>query len=503
MEKVILVIRDGWGYRKQKEKNAIAEANTPVNDMLMKKYSHTLLNASGEAVGLPPKYQGNSEVGHMTIGSGRIIYQSLARINKAIETKDFFKNKSFLEAIQNCKENNSNLHIIGLLQQEGVHSHINHLLALLELCKEKEFENVKIHLITDGRDAPVTASLKNLELVKEKIVELGIGEIVSISGRFYAMDRDKRWDRTEEAYKAIVQGKGIKFTNAKETIKKSHEEKITDEFILPRVKEGYTGIDKEDSIIFYNFRTDRTRQLTQAIVERDFTGFERKKLLGDVMFVGMTNYYKNMKGKIAFSDMKLKNLLGEVVSEQGKKQLRISETEKYAHVTFFFNGQCEEANKGEERILVPSPKVKTYDEKPEMSVYEITDKLVKEINKQEFDFVVVNLVNCDMVGHTGMKEVVLKAVESVDESLGKIVENGLKNNYTLLVLADHGNAEDQTNDWNTSHTTNKVPFILVSNNEELKNCELKKEKGLQDVAPTVLKLLEIKQPKEMTGESIC
>ncbi|MGV8086803.1 MAG: 2,3-bisphosphoglycerate-independent phosphoglycerate mutase [Candidatus Woesearchaeota archaeon] len=500
-EKVILIIRDGWGYRLSKDHNALYEVPTPNTDKIMQNYPTTILNASGESVGLPQGYQGNSEVGHMTIGSGRILFQSLARINKSISNGEFFKISEFLEAINNCKKNNTTLHIIGLLQIEGVHAHIDHLFALLDLCNKENFKKVNIHVITDGRDAPVTDSEKHIVTLQKKLIELGFGKIVTISGRFYTMDRDKRWERTKQAYDCIVNGECSEtFNDAQEFLKNVHSKGETDEFIIPRKTDGYEGIKSKDSLIYYNFRTDRTRQLTKAIVEETFEGWVREKL--DITYVGMTQYYLPMNGLVAFKDISLKNLLGEVISKNNYKQLRISETEKYAHVTFFFNGQIEEPNPNEDRIMIPSPKVATYDSKPEMSVYEITDKIIKEISSDKYDFIVTNLVNGDMVGHTGVIDAIHKAVIAVDDCLGKIVNAGLEHNYTTLIFADHGNVEDQTIEWLTSHTINPVPFILVSNNEELKKCKLKSEKGLQDIAPTVLELLEIPKPVEMTGESL-
>jgi 2,3-bisphosphoglycerate-independent phosphoglycerate mutase len=496
--KVILVIRDGWGYRKDKKNNVIANAKIPNTNYLMKNYPNVLLDASGEAVGLPKNYQGNSEVGHMTIGSGRIMFQSLERINQSIKSKEFFKIKEFIQAINNCKKNKSTLHIVGLLQTEGVHSHINHLFALLDLCKKNNFNNVKLHLFTDGRDAPVHASLKHIKEVEKKLKKLKFGEISTICGRYYAMDRDNRWERTKQAYDTIVLGNTSNiYVNVKKSIKQSHDLGITDEFIVPRKHIDYKGFNNNDSFIFYNFRTDRTRQLTKAIVENNFKGFKRKKI--NIYYVAMTHYYDKMNAKIAFKEMSLNNLLGKVIADNGLKQLRISETEKYAHVTFFFNGQVEKPNKKEDRILIHSPKVATYDLKPEMSVYEVTEKLLKEINKNKYDLIVVNLVNPDMVGHTANIKAITKAIESVDECTGKIVQQGLNKNYDLLIFADHGNAEDQRPKWITSHTINPVPFIFVSNK---KNIKLLKGKGLKDIAPTTLKLLSLKKPKEMTGESI-
>ncbi len=495
--RVILVIRDGWGYSSKKKNNAIASSKTLVNDYLMKNYPNTLLDCSGEAVGLKKGFQGNSEVGHMTIGSGRIIYQSMKKIDDSIKNKSFFKKKAFLEAIQNAKKNNSYVHLIGLFQIEGVHSHISHLEALLDLCKKKNFKRVKIHAITDGRDAPVKDSLKHLKRIEKKIKKIGFGEIVTVTGRYYSMDRDKRWDRTRKSFECIVRGNTkIVYENVLTSIRESHSEGITDEFIEPRKKKEYNGFEKNDSIIFFNYRTDRPRQLTRAITEKMFS-FKKS-----VFFVAMTNYYSPMKAMVAFDDEKPKNFLGEIISKKGLKQLRISETEKYAHVTFFFNGQVEKKYKGEERILVPSPKEKTYDLVPEMSAYKITKTLEKEIKKRKHAFIVVNLVNCDMVGHTAKLSAIKKAIETVDECTGQIVKKGLENGYEIMVFADHGNAESQDTKTITSHTTNKVPFILVSEKEEYKKCELKKGKGLKDIAPTVLYIMGFSVPEQMTGKNL-
>jgi 2,3-bisphosphoglycerate-independent phosphoglycerate mutase len=500
-EKVILVIRDGWGYRKEKKSNALYEVPTPNTDWLMKEYPNVLVKASGEAVGLPKGYQGNSEVGHMTIGSGRIIFQSLAKINKSIKEGKFFKIPEFLKAVSNCKKYKTHLHLIGLLQVEGVHAHIDHLFALLDLCKKQKFMDVYIHVITDGRDAPVTDSLKHVKALNAKLKKLSFGKIATVSGRYYTMDRDKRWERTKQAYECIVDGQCKEsFKDAMRQIKMCHAAKETDEFIIPRKAEWYNGMDEHDSMIFYNFRTDRPRQFTQALMEEKFDGWERKRK--DVVYVGMTQYYIPMNALVAFKDEKLDNLLGNVISKAGLKQLRISETEKYAHVTFFFNGQIEEPNPNEERVMIPSPKVATYDLKPEMSVYEVADRLIQEINSEKYDFIVTNLVNGDMVGHTGIIDAIHKAVVAVDDCVGKIAKAGLEHNYTLLVFADHGNVEDQTPKWLTSHTINPVPCILVSNSAQLKKCKLKSGKGLRDIAPTVLELMDVKKPKEMTGESL-
>jgi 2,3-bisphosphoglycerate-independent phosphoglycerate mutase len=500
MRKVILVIRDGWGHSDKKKDNAIESAKIPNTRRLLKEYPHTLLKTSGIDVGLPPGYQGNSEVGHMTIGSGRIIFQSLERINLSIEDKSFFKIPEFNKAIDNCIKNKSHLHIMGLLQVEGVHSHIDHLFALLDLCKKKGFSDVYIHAMTDGRDSPVTDSIKHLTSLESKMTELSFGRIATVSGRYYAMDRDKRWDRTQKAYDCIIKGVSDDiFDDAIASVRKSHKNGETDEFLLPKKASWYDGVKPGDSMIFFNFRTDRTRQLTKAIVEKEFEGWERKPL--NVTYVAMTQYYEPMNALVAFRDISIKNLLGEVIAKNGLNQLRISETEKYAHVTFFFNCQTETPFKGEERILVNSPKVATYDLKPEMSVFEITQKLEESIATEKYSFIVTNLVNGDMVGHTGKLPAIEKALEAVDECVGRIADAGLKHGYTMLIFADHGNAEDQSPEWRTSHTINPVDLILVSEEESLKSVRMK-EGGLRDIAPTVLKLMGLKKPTEMTGEPL-
>jgi 2,3-bisphosphoglycerate-independent phosphoglycerate mutase len=498
--RVILIIRDGWGFRADCRDNAICQTPTPETDQLMAAYPQVLLDACGEAVGLPDGYQGNSEVGHMTIGSGRIIFQALARINKSIRDGEFFRLPALTGAIENCKKHGTRLHLIGLLQVEGVHAHRDHLFALLDLCAQHQFRDVDIHLITDGRDAPVTASLTHVTALNEKLAQLGFGRIATVSGRYFTMDREARWERTQAAYNCVVSAQGATFTDALDYIKSCHATGKTDEFMPPGCVAGYAGVREHDSFIFYNFRTDRTRQLTRAMVEKEFEGWARSPL--SIYFVAMTQFYTPLNAHVAFTDQSLDNLLGKVVANAGVPQLRISETTKYAHVTFFFNGQVEVPNPGEERILIETPKVATFDLKPEMSVYGIRDALVEQINTGKFGLIVVNLVNCDMVGHTGIPEAIAKAVAAVDECTGTIVRAGLENNYTLIIFADHGNAEDQTEQWRTSHTINPVPCLLVSNDPALKKARLKTGRGLQDIAPTVLELLGIPKPAEMTGESL-
>jgi 2,3-bisphosphoglycerate-independent phosphoglycerate mutase len=496
--KAILIIRDGWGYKKSKAKNAIAHANPKFNDYLVKNYPSTLLKASGEAVGLPKGFQGNSEVGHLTIGSGRIMLQSMERINQAIESGDFYRNIELLKAINNALRNNSTLHLMGLFQIQGVHSHLNHLKALIKMAKDMGIKKLLIHCFTDGRDAQVNNGIIYLKEINNLLKKIKIGSIATITGRYYAMDRDNRWDRTKKAYDNIMLGKGKEFINPILALKEEYGLNETDEFIKPMKMKGYKGAGNNDSVIFFNYRTDRTRQLTQAIIEPDFRGFKRAKK--NVYFAGMTNYYESKYLNYAYGDNNPVNLLGEVISNNNLSQLRISETEKYAHVTFFMNGQIEKPFRGEDRILIPSPKVATYDLQPQMSAPLIANELAKNIREKDYDFIAVNLVNCDMVGHTGNVKAIIKAVRAVDEAARIIVNEGLKKDYCILVMADHGNAEDQTERHKTSHTANPVPFILVSN--KFKNIKLKKNRGLMDVAPTILKILGIPKPKEMTGESI-
>jgi len=503
--KVLLVIRDGWGYRESEVDNAIVEWNTPNTDRLMKEYPNILINASGEAVWVPLWFQWNSEVGHMAIWSGRIIFQSLARINKSIDDGKFLQIPVFINTINHCKKNNSVLHLMWLLQIEWVHAYIDHLYALLDLCQKYDFHNVVIHVFTDGRDAPVTKSLEHLIKLQRKLDQLWFGKIVTVGGRYYAMDRDNRRERTMEAYRCIaewrvksVEWTRMEFDDVVEMVRWCHENEETDEFILPRKHKDYDWVQENDAIIFWNFRTDRTRQLTQSFVEDDFDGFDRVKK--NIRFVAMTSYYSSMNADVAFENYNFDNLLGDIVSRAGYKQLRISETEKYAHVTFFFNGQREKPFENETRILIDSPKVATYDLKPEMSVYKIADRLCEELEKETYQLVVTNLVNGDMVWHTWIPEAIRKGVEAVDKALWKIISTALKHWYTSLVFADHGNAEDQTPKWRTSHTINPVPLILVD--DKLKNIVLKSWKGLQDIAPTTLKLMGIEKPNEMTGECI-
>ena len=505
-EKVkMLMILDGFGINPNKEGNAIALANTPNIDKLMKKYPVAEVHTSGADVGLPDGQMGNSEVGHTNIGAGRIVYQELTRITKSIEDGDFFTNQEFIDAIDNCKKNNSKLHILGLVSDGGVHSHIRHLFGLLEMAKRRDFEDVYIHCFLDGRDTPPASAETYIMQLEEKMKEKGVGKIASISGRFYAMDRDKRWERVKKCYDAIVNGEGNKSGSAISAIESSYQKEVFDEFVEPTlICNGDTPIatiSKNDSVIFFNFRPDRAREITRALVDPNFDGFENKDL--NLFFVCFTSYDETMPNvRIAFKKEPLVNTFGEVVSKKGYTQLRIAETEKYAHVTFFFNGGEEKQYEGEDRILIPSPKVETYDMKPEMSAYEVTEKVVDAINSQKYNAIILNYANPDMVGHTGSLEAAIKAIEAIDECVGKVVEAILNNDGTLLITADHGNSEQmidyKTGEPHTAHTTNPVPLILVSNDNKYKI----KTGRLADLAPTLLELMNIEKPKEMTGNSL-
>jgi 2,3-bisphosphoglycerate-independent phosphoglycerate mutase len=489
---IVVLIRDGWGYRKEKTDNAIEQGNTPFTHALMRDYPNTLLAASGTAVGLPNGFQGNSEVGHMTIGSGRIPKQAMVRIDESITNGCFEKNQAIAKALDNCVMHGTSMHLIGLVQTEGVHAKMEHLFAILAACKKKKVNNVFVHIITDGRDAPPTAGKAKIEEVEKYLKKLGIGRIATIGGRYYAMDRDQRWDRIKKAYDAIVLGRAEPILPLDELYSK----KETDEFLVPRKAPGYIGFKDNDSVIFYNFRTDRTRQLTQAIVEEKFDGFVRTKI--PLCYVAMTQFYRPMNAFVAFEEISFENILGCVLADHNLRQLRISETEKYAHVTFFFNCQNETPFRGEDRILIPSPKVATYDLLPEMSADQITSRLLQEMDKDIYDVIITNIVNGDMVGHTGVISACLKAVEVVDRCIHLIIDKTLEKEGIALVFADHGNIEDQTPQYLTSHTLNPVPFLVISK----KGYILRKGGGLSDVAPTILDLLSIPKPKEMTGESL-
>ena len=506
MKKVLLCVLDGVGLSKIKDGNALINANKPNIDYLMKEYPNKGINASGTFVGLPDGQMGNSEVGHLTIGAGRIIYQSLELINRAIKDESFYSNESFLNAIRHAKENNSKLHIMGLLSDGGVHSHINHIKALLKLCKKEDFSNVYFHIFTDGRDTFKESSISYIDDLNNEINEFGIGKICTISGRYYAMDRDKRWDREKLAYDAMVNGIGNKFKTVQKAVENSYEAQEFDEFVKPIVITDEEGneiakIKDKDSVIFFNFRPDRARQIVRVITEPDFNEFETVKM-NNLYFVTMTEYDETLNHvHVAYKPQVLKNTLGEVLSNRGYTQVRCAETEKYAHVTFFFNGGEEKQYKGEDRILVASPKVATYDLKPEMSAYEVTDKIIDAIESKKYDVIIMNYANGDMVGHTGIIEKAIEAVEALDTCVGKVISKLEEVGGEALITADHGNCEYmldlKTGEPITSHSTFDVPFIVVSDRvKSLKNGRL------CDLAPTLLALMGEEKPSEMTGESL-
>ena len=501
----MLMILDGFGVNENSEGNAVKLAKIPNINEIMKQYPNTIIHTSGLDVGLPEGQMGNSEVGHTNIGAGRIVYQELTRITKSIEDGDFFSNQELASAIENCKKNNSKLHVLGLLSDGGVHSHMRHLFAILELAKRKDFEDVYVHCFLDGRDTPPASADGYIAELEEKMKEKGVGKIATISGRFYAMDRDKRWERVKEAYDALVNGEGHRFASATAAIENSYQKEIFDEFVKPSVicknDEPVATIGENDSVIFFNFRPDRAREITRTIVDPDFDGFERKYF--KTYFVTFTNYDETLLPyvHIAFKKEEIKNTLGEYISKLGLTQLRIAETEKYAHVTFFFNGGEEKQYEGEDRILIPSPKVETYDMKPEMSAGEVTDKVVDAINSKKYDVIILNYANPDMVGHTGSLEATIKALEFLDGCVKRVVDAIENNDGTLLITADHGNAEQmidyKTGELHTAHTTNPVPLVLIGR-EDVKL----KEGRLADLAPTMLDLMNLAKPAEMTGESL-
>ena len=495
---VCLILRDGWGRGKDDAANAIKMAQTPFTDAYETNFPTTLIETSGLSAGLPQGYQGNSEVGHLNIGAGRTIYQSLTRIDKSVTDGDFFSNGAFLKAINYAKEHGSRLHLMGLIQEEGVHAVTRHCVALLELCRQQNFTNVLIHAITDGRDTPPKSALHHMQLLQEGIEKTGTGRVATVIGRYFAMDRDNRWDRTELAYRAVMQGQGINVSNWKEAIDQSYAAGENDEFIKPRIID-YQGIEENDAFIFFNFRFDRTRQLTKAMVEPDFTEFDQ--VFRVKCFIAMTHYYDNGHFDEAYPEMENKNILGEVLAQHALKQLRCAETEKYAHVTFFFNGQKNEPFEGEDRILVNSPKVATYDLQPQMSAPEVRDKLVAAINSDKYDVVICNFANCDMVGHTGVYDAIIKAVETVDTCVHDVVEAVVAKGGVCILSADHGNAEQtrlEDGSPMTAHTTNPVPLTIVGAGE-IKLCHGGK---LSDIAPTMLELLGVDKPVEMTGNSL-
>lgn len=495
---VCLIIRDGWGAGKNDAGNAIFNAKTPHTDRFEKEYPTTLIETSGLSAGLPQGYQGNSEVGHLNLGAGRTVYQSLTRIDKSVTDGDFFTNAAFLKAINHAKAAGSTLHLIGLIQEEGVHAVTRHAVSLLALCKEQGLEKVLIHAISDGRDTPPRSALEHFDLLQQGIDSVGTGRVATVVGRYFAMDRDTRWDRTELAYRTIVSGEGQSVATWREAIEKAYAAGINDEFIKPCTID-YTGMQKDDAVIFFNFRFDRTRQLTRAMVEPGFTEFKQDVIVN--CFVAMTHYYDADNFDEAYPEMQNSNILGEVLAQHSLKQLRCAETEKYAHVTFFFNGQKNDPFPGEDRILVNSPRVATYDLQPSMSAFEVRDKLVAAINSGVYDVVICNFANGDMVGHTGIFTAIVTAVETVDTCVNDVVTAVLAQGGVALLTADHGNAEQtQLADGSpmTAHTTNPVPLTVVGAGRST----LRSGGKLSDVAPTMLDLLGVAKPADMTGESL-
>lgn len=504
----VLMILDGYGLNEKTEGNAVAMAKTPVMDKLMKEYPFVKGNASGMAVGLPDGQMGNSEVGHLNMGAGRIVYQELTRITKEIQDGDFFENEALLAAVKNCKENDSAFHTFGLISDGGVHSHNTHLYGLLELAKREGLKKVYVHCFLDGRDTPPSSGKEFVEQLEAEMKKIGVGKVASVAGRYYAMDRDNNYDRVQLAYLALTKGEGLKGTSASEGIQASYDRGETDEFVKPTVieKDGQpiACIQDKDSVVFINFRPDRAREITRAFCDDDFKGFKRGNRL-DLTFVCFSDYDPTISNKlVAFHKVSISNTFGEWLATNNMTQARIAETEKYAHVTFFFNGGVEEPNEGEDRILVNSPKeVATYDLKPEMSAYEVCDRLCTAITSNKYDVIIINFANPDMVGHTGIEAAAIKAVEAVDECVGKAIEAIKSVDGTMFICADHGNAEQlvdyDSNEPFTAHTTNAVPFILVNYDEDY---TLKEGGCLADIIPTLIEIMGKEQPKEMTGKSL-
>ncbi len=500
---LILMILDGFGIGKKGEEkaNAILAADTPNLDRLFKENPLTQIGASGMDVGLPDGQMGNSEVGHTNIGAGRIVYQELTRITKTINDDKLKDNEPIVKAIDNALQNGSDLHLMGLLSPGGVHSHITHLYGIVELCKAKGLKNVYIHAFLDGRDVPPSSAAEYIEDAMKKLDEIGVGKIATVMGRYYAMDRDNRWERVEKAYAALVYGEGVEAACPVCAVKNSYEQGVTDEFVIPCVIEGGAQIKPNDSVIFYNFRPDRAREITRTLVDPDFNGFERRNGFFPLTYVCMTQYDATMPNvEVAFKPQTLVNTMGEYISSLGMKQLRIAETEKYAHVTFFFNGGVEKVYDGEDRILVKSPSVATYDLQPEMSAYKVTEKIIPAIESGKYDMIILNYANCDMVGHTGVFDAAVKAVEAVDDCAGQVVDAILKQGGAAIITADHGNADkmfDEDGKPFTAHTTNPVPFCVIGY-----DCKLREGGVLADIAPTMLKIMDLPQPEEMSGKSI-
>lgn len=500
MKPLVIIIMDGFGISPDVKGNAVARARKPNLDGFLQKYASTTLASSGLAVGLPKGQMGNSEVGHLNLGAGRIVYQGYTRINLAVEDGTIRKNTVLVKAME--KAGGGKLHLMGLLSDGGVHSHNTHLYALLEMAKDMGQEDVYVHAILDGRDVPPKSALKYFQDLHEKIGQIGVGKVATVAGRYYTMDRDKRWDRVEKGYRAMTDGIGFKAESPEAAVTEGYERGETDEFLKPTIVDPQGLVMDGDGIIFFNFRPDRAREITRAFIDNDFKEFQRRPL--NVSFTCMTQYDATIDAPVAFPSQNLSETLGEVISKQGMRQLRIAETEKYAHVTYFFNGGREEPNSGEDRVLIPSPKIATYDLKPEMSAYEVTDAVIDRIRSGVYDLVVMNYANPDMVGHTGIFEAAVKAVETVDSCVGRVVDEVLTKGGGVLLMADHGNAEkmidETTGQPHTAHTTNPVPFLLIVN-DGLKH-ELRKDGILADVAPTALDLLKIPKPKAMTGKSL-
>ncbi|WP_347862431.1 2,3-bisphosphoglycerate-independent phosphoglycerate mutase [Salimicrobium sp. PL1-032A] len=501
-----LIILDGFALRDEEYGNAVKAANTPNFDRYWSQFPHSQLTACGEAVGLPEGQMGNSEVGHLNIGAGRVVYQSLTRINLAIRNGEFFENETLLGAVRHAKDNDKALHVFGLLSDGGIHSHSNHVLAIMELAKKEGLEDVFLHAFLDGRDVGPQSAKTYVEQAQSKLEEIGVGKIATVSGRYYAMDRDKRWDRVKKAYDAIAHGEGHTATDALEAIERSYEEDVHDEFVEPVVLTDENGnpvakVESEDAIVYANFRPDRAIQLSQTFANDDFAEFDRGEAPKNVYFVSMTVYSDTVNtDKIIFPPNELKNTIGEVLEKNALTQLRIAETEKFPHVTFFMSGGREDEFKGEDRILINSPDVATYDLKPEMSAYEVTDALLEDLDADNHNAIILNFANPDMVGHSGKMEPTIKAIEAVDECLGKIVDKIIDKGGSTIITADHGNSDEVTTtdgDPMTAHTTNPVPVIVTKEGAELKD-----DGVLGDLAPTLLELLGVEKPEEMTGTSI-
>ncbi|MBO8165468.1 MAG: 2,3-bisphosphoglycerate-independent phosphoglycerate mutase [Brevibacillus sp.] len=503
---VALIILDGFALREETYGNAVAQARKPNFDRYWNQYPHATLQASGLAVGLPEGQMGNSEVGHLNIGAGRIVYQDLTRVSKAIEEGSFFENETLLAAVRHAKQKGKKLHLFGLLSDGGVHSHIEHLYALLELARREGLQEVYIHGFLDGRDVAPDSAIHYIEQLQEKIREIGVGRMATVQGRYYAMDRDKRWERIEKAYRAMVYGDAPHYTDPIAAVKESYKKSVMDEFVMPTVIVDEAGqpigkVESEDAVIFFNFRPDRAIQISQAFTNEDFRGFDRgENRPRSLFFVCLTHFSETVDGYVAYKPTNLDNTLGEVLAQQGLSQLRIAETEKYPHVTFFFSGGREQEFPGEKRILIPSPKVATYDLKPEMSAPEVTDAVVAEIEAERFDVIILNFANCDMVGHSGKMEPTIQAVEAVDACLGRVVDAVLSKGGVAVITADHGNADLMLDDEGrpvTSHSTYPVPVIVTK-----EGITLREDGILADLSPTVLDLLQVAQPSEMTGTSL-